>query len=69
MTESLIQRSDAFIKLGLNIQTVLNSDDTKNLSQSQKKLWKEIKQSAIKNPWFVEENVVDALQGIAQMLK
>ncbi|MFP4289271.1 MAG: acyl-CoA reductase [Bacteroidales bacterium] len=69
MNNSLKQRLNAFIKLGDNIQTVLHSNDPKNLSESQKTLWKQIKESAIYNPWFTEENVVAALQGIAQMLE
>ncbi len=69
MNNPLQQRTDVFIKLGENIQTVLHSGDAKNLSKAEKELWKEIKESVIRNPWFVEENVRAALEGIATMLE
>src|SRR6056297_2762846 len=69
MNDPLKQRPNAFIKLGHHIRVVLHSNDPKDLSPSQKKLWKEMKEAAVKNPWFTEENVIAALQGIAQMLE
>ncbi|TVQ86862.1 MAG: acyl-CoA reductase [Bacteroidetes bacterium] len=57
------KRLDAFVKLGIELQKVIHRRSLKNDSFQQA-----ILKSTGHNPWFTEENIFSAMEGISAML-
>lgn len=61
------RRVDAFIELGKQLHEI-SAGSPENLSPAGKSLFQEIKESPDKNPWFITENVKDAIAGLSSMM-